>query len=101
MRTTGFSKHDAAPNLEQKIKDKSHYYQVDVTAANTGIELISKEESAITDAGLMKKMRSIMAEQEDKDLSKKDYTKSQKELGKESKEIVQRAKSWLMLKSLI
>ena len=60
-----FLAHDAAPNLSKKIKDKSHYYQVDVSTVFSTLELSSaigkaRKVLAITDAGLTKKMRSIM-----------------------------------------
>ena len=60
-----FLAHDAAPNLSKKIKDKSHYYQVDVSTVFSTLELStavgkSRKVLAITDAGFTKKMRSIM-----------------------------------------
>ena len=36
-----FLAHDAAPNLSKKIKDKSHYYQVDVSTVFSTLELSS------------------------------------------------------------
>ena len=60
-----FLAHDAAPNLSKKIKDKSHYYQVDVSTVFSTLELSSaigkaRKVLAITDASFTKKMRSIM-----------------------------------------
>ena len=60
-----FLAHDAAPNLSKKIKDKSHYYQVDVSTVFSTLELSSaigkaRKVLASTDAGFTKKMRSIM-----------------------------------------
>ena len=54
-----------APNLSKKIKDKSHYYQVDVSTVFSTLELSSaigkaRKVLTITDAGFTKKMRSIM-----------------------------------------
>ena len=59
-----FLAHDAAPNLSKKIKDKSHYYQVDVSTVFSTLELSSaigkaRKVLAITDAGFPKKRRSI------------------------------------------
>ena len=60
-----FLAHDAAPNLSKKIKDKSHYYQVDVSTVFSTLELSTaigkaRKVAAITDAGFTKKMRSLM-----------------------------------------
>ena len=60
-----FLAHDAAPNLSKKIKDKSHYYQVDVSTVFSTLELSiavgkSRKVLAVTDAGFTKKMRSLM-----------------------------------------
>ena len=60
-----FLANDAAPNLSKKIKDKSLYYQVDVSTVFSTLELSSaigkaRKVLAVTDAGVTKKMRSIM-----------------------------------------
>lgn len=56
---------DAGPNLTKKITDKSNYYQVTVSTSLTTLELSSalgkpRKVVALTDAGFVKKMRSIM-----------------------------------------
>lgn len=60
-----FLAQDAGPNLSKKITDKSDYYQVNVSTAYTTLEIsiaIGKPRKviAVTDAGFVKKMRSIM-----------------------------------------
>ena len=56
---------DASANLTKKIKDKSHYYKVEVSTVFSTLELSTaigrpRKVLAITDAGFTKKMRSIM-----------------------------------------
>ena len=60
-----FLAHDAGPNLTKKIQDKSHYYQVEIVAVFSTLELSiavgkSRKVLAVTDAGFTKKMRSLM-----------------------------------------
>ena len=56
---------DAGPNLSKTINDKAKYYHVAVSTAFTTLELSSaigkpRKVLAVTDAGFVKKMRSIM-----------------------------------------
>ena len=56
---------DAGPNLQKKITDKAKYYHVAVSTALTTLEISSaigtpRKVVAVTDAGFVKKMRSIM-----------------------------------------
>ena len=92
-----FLAHDASPNLTKKIQDKSHYYQVEVITVFSTLELStavgkSRKVLAITDAGFTKKMSLLWNRRGGHDLSKKRLYEIAKELGKESKEVVARAK---------
>ncbi|AND78751.1 MULTISPECIES: YlxQ-related RNA-binding protein [Streptococcus] len=56
---------DASPNLSKKIKDKSNYYNVEVSTAFSTLELSAalgkpRKVLAIADAGFSKKMRTLM-----------------------------------------
>lgn len=60
-----FLAQDAGPNLTKKIKDKSQYYQVEVSSLFSTQDLSMaigrpRKVLAITDAGFSKKMRSLM-----------------------------------------
>ncbi|MGT2930232.1 YlxQ-related RNA-binding protein [Streptococcus dentasini] len=60
-----FLANDAAPNLEKKITDKCHYYDIEFSTVFSALELSvaigrSRKVLAITDAGFAKKMRTLM-----------------------------------------
>lgn len=60
-----FLAQDAGPNLSKKISDKTTYYQIAVSKGFTSLELSTaigkpRKVLAITDAGFVKKMRSMM-----------------------------------------
>lgn len=60
-----FLAQDAGPNLSKKIRDKSDYFQTHVSTALTTLDISTaigkpRKVVAVTDAGFVKKMRSIM-----------------------------------------
>ncbi|MGT2757620.1 YlxQ-related RNA-binding protein [Streptococcus ovuberis] len=56
---------DAGPNLSKKINDKTSYYQVAISTGFSTLEMSTaigkpRKVLAVTDAGFVKKMRSMM-----------------------------------------
>ena len=56
---------DAASNLTKKVRDKGHYYEVQVSTVFSTLELSTaigraRKVVAVVDAGFSKKMRSLM-----------------------------------------
>ena len=80
------------------MTDKGHYYEVQVSTVFSTLELSTaigraRKVVAVVDAGFSKKNEvSYGIEEEDSNCLRKDYTEIAKELGKESKEVVTRAK---------
>ncbi|AXQ79307.1 YlxQ-related RNA-binding protein [Streptococcus chenjunshii] len=60
-----FLANDAGPNLSKKIRDKSNYYNVEVSTVFSALELSAalgkpRKVIAIADTGFSKKMRTLM-----------------------------------------
>lgn len=60
-----FLAHDAGPNLQKKITDKSNYYKIEVSTVFSTLELSAavgkpRKVIAVADTGFSKKMRTLM-----------------------------------------